>query len=410
MITSLRLVDFKNFADETLRMGPFTVIVGANASGKSNVRDALRFLHGIGRGYALADIVGGKYGVGGQLDWPPIRGATNEIVRFLQGGFSLEIGLRLSGAEQRYSIKVERGTITGLLEVKKEEFIGASERLIAIRNNDGLRTTHEKKGWNPPTKELLQIYPNQSALTQFLPAERPDQASPEVRLWESMALLKFLGGMRFLDPSPELMRQPSFPGQTRLGDSGENLPTVLQSICSRPGRQETLTEWLCELTPMDVVGFHFDEDPSGRIHLSLMEHKKRRVSAYSASDGTLRFLAILAALLDEQPAPLYVFEEIDNGIHPLRLRLLLELIERQTARNNVQVVTTTHSPELLSMVGDRTFENTSVICRLPDSDNAIVRPVAELPNAIELRRSQSLGRLHASGWFEDAAYFTGQDD
>ena len=228
MITSLRLVDFKNFADETLRMGPFTVIVGANASGKSNIRDALRFLHGIGRGYALADIVGGKYGVGGQLDWRPIRGATNEIVRFLQGGFSLEIGLR--------------------------------------------------------------------------------------------------------------------------------------------------------------------------------------VSAYSASDGTLRFLAILAALLDEKPAPLYVFEEIDNGIHPLRLRLLLELIERQTARNNVQVVTTTHSPELLSMVGDRTFENTSVICHLPDSDNAIVRPIAEFPNAIELRRSQSLGRLHASGWFEDAAYFTGQDD
>ena len=42
MITSLRLVDFKNFADETLRIGPFTVIVGANASGKSNIRDAFR--------------------------------------------------------------------------------------------------------------------------------------------------------------------------------------------------------------------------------------------------------------------------------------------------------------------------------------------------------------------------------
>ena len=50
MITSLRLVNFKDFADETLRLGPFTVIVGANASGKSNIRDAFRFLHGIGRG------------------------------------------------------------------------------------------------------------------------------------------------------------------------------------------------------------------------------------------------------------------------------------------------------------------------------------------------------------------------
>ena len=44
MITSLRLKNFKNFADETLKLGPFTVIVGANASGKSNIRDAFRFL------------------------------------------------------------------------------------------------------------------------------------------------------------------------------------------------------------------------------------------------------------------------------------------------------------------------------------------------------------------------------
>ena len=81
MITSLRLVDFKNFADETLRVGPFTVIVGANASGKSNIRDAFRFLHGIGRGYTLAAIIGGKYGAGGQVEWDTIRGAANEIIR-----------------------------------------------------------------------------------------------------------------------------------------------------------------------------------------------------------------------------------------------------------------------------------------------------------------------------------------
>ena len=61
MIPSLRLVDFKNFAHETLRVGPFTVIVSANANGKSNIRDAFRFLHAIGRGYTLAEILGGKW-------------------------------------------------------------------------------------------------------------------------------------------------------------------------------------------------------------------------------------------------------------------------------------------------------------------------------------------------------------
>ena len=91
MITSIRLVNFKNFADETLRVGPFTVIVGANASGKSNIRDAFRFLHGIGRGYTLAEIVGGKYGAGGQIEWAGVRGAMNEIIRFDQPSFSLQV-------------------------------------------------------------------------------------------------------------------------------------------------------------------------------------------------------------------------------------------------------------------------------------------------------------------------------
>ena len=46
MITSLRLVNFKNFADETLRVGPFTVIVGANASGKSKNQNSIRKVYG----------------------------------------------------------------------------------------------------------------------------------------------------------------------------------------------------------------------------------------------------------------------------------------------------------------------------------------------------------------------------
>ena len=82
MITSIRLKNFKNLADETLRVGPSTILVGANASGKSNIRDAFRFLHGIGRGYTLAEIFGGKREAG----WKPIRGAMNEIARFGQEG------------------------------------------------------------------------------------------------------------------------------------------------------------------------------------------------------------------------------------------------------------------------------------------------------------------------------------
>ncbi len=103
MITSVRLKDFKNFRDETLRMGPFTVLVGANASGKSNVRDALRFLHGVGRGYRLADIIGGRYGAGGQVEWAPIRGGVDEIVRFGGGWFP-------SGCAHEVEVAARHGT------------------------------------------------------------------------------------------------------------------------------------------------------------------------------------------------------------------------------------------------------------------------------------------------------------
>ena len=115
MITSVRLVNFKNFADETLKVGPFTVIVGANASGKSNIRDAFRFLHGIGRGYTLIEIVGGKYGPGGQMEWEPIRGAPNEIERIgvhpsrLFSEFSIQVELVLEGEKTSYSIGLGGG-------------------------------------------------------------------------------------------------------------------------------------------------------------------------------------------------------------------------------------------------------------------------------------------------------------
>ena len=69
MITSIRLNDFKNFVNEKLGIGSFTATVGANASGKSNARNAFRFLHGVGRGYAFAEILGGKFGSGGQNYW-----------------------------------------------------------------------------------------------------------------------------------------------------------------------------------------------------------------------------------------------------------------------------------------------------------------------------------------------------
>ena len=117
-----------------------------------------------------------------------------------------------------------------------------------------------------------------------------------------------------------------------------------------------------------------------------------------------------STLPDRGMARSYVLEKIDNSIHPSKLWLLLDLIEGQTAKGGLQVITTTHSPDLLTMIGDDAFNNTSVVCRLPDTDDSVIRPVSDLPRSEELRHSQGLGRLHASGWMENVLSFSVEDE
>ena len=405
MITSLRLKDFKNFADETLRVGPFTVIVGANASGKSNIRDAFRFLHGIGRGYTLAEIIGGKYGAGGQLESVPIRGATNEIIRIRQStsvpppplpAFALEIGLTTKAASAIYSIEVSRQIGMSGFRITHERLQMAGETIY-----EKPRSKLGDRQVDVGTNYAIEVDLDRPALVQVLESLKVSHSDRE-RL---RSVVDVLASVRFPEFSPDRMREPAFASQTILGDWGGNLPTVLKEICTNHERKSILIEWIRELTPMDVEDFEFPPDPSGRIHLKIQE-PGRDISAYSASDGTLRFLAMLAVLLGGDATRLYFFEEIDIGLHPSRLHLLVELIERQTEKSGPQVIATTHSPDLLSMVSDQTFENSSVTCRLEDTNDAIIRPIAELPNARELRKTQGLGRLLAGGWMETALAFT----
>ena len=392
MITSVRLVNFKSFADETLRLGPFTVIVGANASGKSNIRDAFRFLHGIGRGYTLAEIMGGKYGMGGQREWDGIRGATNEIIRFGHERFSIAVEANVGDRNLSYIIEAEYDVFrSGAIKVTYEEL------------RDGTKAVYSGRGLTETIWiESPELLDKGASVGQPFKSEQPVLVQETAMFGEERLIhdepvrimRSTLVGIRFLDLVSDRMRESTFPGQNVLGDRGENLPAVLEEICGDRQRRDTLIGWVQELTPMDVADFEFPRDPSGRVHLQIIERNGRKVSAYSASDGTLRFLGMLAALLSPDSAGLYFFEEIDNGIHPNRLWLLVELIESQTKKGNVQVITTTHSPEMLNFINGTTFENTSVTYRDEKSADAIIRPVAELPNARELRKSQGMGRLH----------------
>jgi predicted ATPase len=398
MLRKLVLERFKSFEHAEMTFGPLTVVVGPNASGKSNLRDALRFLHGIGRGYSLAEIIGEKWGEGGDLQWRGMRGGLREIAFNGAERFGIEIEFDLvldeTPTTAGYRIEVEvRSTASGPRVVR--------ERLVA----DGRQLFEARLMAGGEYRVMFH-----EGNVQFgLPSSRPALAGT-ARLqntsFQSILIASPFTSMRFLDLNPEAMRLPSVPGQVVLGDRGENLSSVLQAICADTERKRGILQWLRELTPMDVVDLEFPADQTGRVLATLVEQSGRRVSAYSASDGTLRFLAVLAALLGPEAAQFYFFEEIENGLHPTRLALVLQLIEQQTSQQRVQVVATTHSPQLLGLLGADARTHAVESYRLENTESTSLARLMDLPDAERVISEQGLARLHASGWIEDAVEFS----
>lgn len=410
--------NFKSFGAQrgTIHFGGLSLIIGTNASGKSNIRDGLRFIHGISRKYSIAEIIGEKYGEGGELQWKGIRGGVKETV--LRNGhthanqFTITVKTRLAeedgGEEATYSITVDVGDKMRPPLVIAERLVIAEGVFDAGLAEDKLLTEHDLHvvtAWFPEYYDngatpILLFRRDQPILTQI---ENHSKAIdlPRVRKY-CAAFLKTISSIRFLDLDPQALRRPSIPGQTVLGDKGENLSSVLQSICADPKAKEALIEWTRELTPLDIADLNFPEvSLGGKIQLQIEEAGGRQISADSASDGTLRFLAFAAALLGTEPARFYFFEEIENGIHPNRAHLLVNLLQEATRKGHFQVAGTTHSPALLSFLEKAALHDASLVYRAGPVSK--IRQFSEIKELEPVNNSAKAGDLLASGWFEDMA-------
>ena len=424
MIKKLRLRNFKNFKDAELPLGPFTVLIGENASGKSNLRDAFRFLHGISMEYSLADIFGEKR-VGGSLQWQGIRGGTQEIS--FQGHRTFEIETDFERGEEdknrviSYSIEVEPGKPGIRPRVVKENLRTDGTILFQTRplEDDLLKKNSDVRveihGENKPNY-FKTAEPILGQVSNYM--RMPDDVGWVGELCNEAQFS--LRNIRFFEFIPDAMRKPSFPGQVILEDQGDNLSSVLQAIFDDEARKRAVIEWLRELTPMDAVDFEFISDQTGKILVNLIEANGQKISAYSASDGTLRFLGLLAAIFGPEvhlhhltlityPNPYAKFlfiEELENGIHPSRLHLLVQLIEQQTREKGIQVVATTHSPQLLRLLSQDSLADAALLYRLPGSPEAHIKQFRDLPEeSQQVLKEQDVASLHESGWFEDIMDF-----
>lgn len=417
MLTRLTLFQFKNFGGlEQLSFGPFTVLIGANAAGKSNLRDALRFLHGVGRGYSIADIVGEQY-EGGRLQWRGIRGGRREIITYGQTHATLHLELQAVLEEQPCRFLYE---ISPVIETNGTPPLIGGERVEQIRPQPHRKVfearVHDPRSGSLGTAGLL----GQHQLSNTVPVLHQLQ-DPGLNLLKPpntediQALLRLvttkLSQMRFFDLDPEVMRRRSFPGQNVLGDRGEYLSSVLHHLCQDPQRKASLLSWLEELTPMGIRDLDFVEDAlTGEIVFVLIEENGQRTSAFSASDGTLRFLGILASLLSEDHDQFYCFEELENGIHPAQLHLLIQLIEEQVGAGKKQVLATTHSPQLLNFLSPESLAHAALVYRLPGETQGHIQPILQIPQAQDLIAKYGSGDLHQSHWFENAMYFLSEEE
>ena len=400
---------FKSLVDVRLPLGPFTLIVGANATGKSNIRDVLRVLHGIGLGYTWAEILGGRYGAGGVLQWRPIRGGAAEAATYGFDGFAVKAGFVEQPSSNEYTAAVI--TIDAVMgpysciehvapEKRKALFTSHfSSRAPKQRNAHELRVRVGKS-------KIIDLPSQTPALTQLLHR----RGVPEEVRTGCAEIADALSSIRFLDLHPDAMREPSPPGVTILGDRGENLSSVLLAISSDPARKEALLGWVRALTPMDVTELVFKLDHRGKVMVYLVEADGVETSAESASDGTLRFLALAAALHSPDTGKLFFFEELDNGIHPTRMHLLLQLVRQACQTQGVQVIATTHNPALLAFLDAEDREHAVLTYRPEGSKYTKLRRIMSLPGVAEVLQTQDLGRLLTTGWLEDAAVFSDADE
>jgi len=426
MISKLGLSGFKSFSQhQELKFGNFSLLLGTNASGKSNVGDALRFLHGISRGYTLLEIMNEKRGIGGELIWKGIRGGVKDSFHRNLNNYKISLDFNNTW---NYQISVSKIFNTFIdLEILVADGEKIYEGYYSSSENRLQETDIHGTSVTQPAHSLIQSRIFQSnfedheqlptSIRNFLldyqldkyklAKERTKQLSHT--LFVINKFQKYIQLIKFFDLNPEAMRSPSLTGQTVLGEQGENLSSVLHAICEQEDTKANLLEWLGALTPTDATHFKFYTDPyTNKVLAILIESNGQETSLYSASDGTLRFLAILAALFSPTPASLYFFEEIENGIHPSRLYLLVELLEER-AKSGIQIIATTHSPQLLSLVSQTTLENSSLIYRAGDHHSSQIMPILEIPNIKEILEKQEIAKLYATGWFEDIMEFMQED-
>lgn len=352
--TRLRLENWRNFGIADVALAPRVFVVGPNASGKSNFLDAFRFLHDIvSVGGGLEEAVRRRQGIS-KIRALSARRTPDVVVKVDLGGIGTE--------RWSYELALGQDNQQGP-RIKREAVWKNGESLFEPRPNDEDRAD---------PKRLTQTYLQQvNENKEFRP------------VFDAFA------SVRYLHIVPQLIREPDRSvGKTNDPYGGD----FLEQLASTP--EKTLRSRLSKIAGALRVAvpqlseLELIRDTRGTPHLRGKYEHWRPKGAWQNedqfSDGTLRLLGLLWAVA-ETGGPL-LLEEPELSLHPEVVRFLPQMFARMQRRSGRQIITSTHSTDLLKDEGIGLDE---LLLLMPGPEGTAVRTAAEFREVEDLLQGGS---------------------
>src|SRR6202047_1682037 len=348
MMTRLAIAGYRSLRDITVTLGPLNVVTGANGSGKSSLYRALKLLADIAQGRIIQSLAaeGGlqstlwagpeAFSRAMKAGTQPVQGLVRKNVISLKLGFS--------GDDYGYAIDLGLPADSGIFlndPAIKVESLWTGERrgranAFAIRNGPYVRIRNNNGEWREAYQHLA---PFDSMMTH---CSDPREALELLLLRERMRDWRFYVHLRTDRDAPS--RKPQVGTYTPvLASDGSDLAAAIQTI-REIGAAEDMDAAVAGAFPgaqIDVIS------TDGYFELEMYQHGLLRpLKCAELSDGTLRYLLLVAALLSPRPPALMILNEPETSLHPELLPALARLIAKASRRS--QVVVVSHAPALVA--------------------------------------------------------------
>ena len=349
MLHTLAIANYRSLRKLHLPLQPLTLVTGANGSGKSSVYRALRLLADVAQGRIISSLAQ-EGGLSSTL-WAGPEQFSRQMLQGTQEITGVRrnavVRLLLGFASEDYSYAIDLGfpepipTYFGQDPVIKRECIwnGPVYRpasLLVDRHGAHVQLREGKGDWSVSP---LRLATHESMLTQLAD---PRQAPEMLLLREKIRGWRFYDHFRSDSEAPA--RQPQIGTRTPvLASDGADLAAAMQTILEI-GDDAALQAAISDAFPGARI--HIDNQ-QGRFELQMQQHGLLRpLRSAELSDGTLRYLLWVAALLTPRPPELLVLNEPETSLHPDLLPALGRLIIHASQYSQLLVVS--HAPRLIA--------------------------------------------------------------